>query len=238
MLVAGFDTETTGLDTAKESIIEVGVVLWDTDRKAPLVTLSALLDHKDRKPLDPKIVELTGITDDDLTKYGRPAGGVLKRANDIFEMADAIAAHNGNQFDKPMYLANCARLGVTPVDKLWVDTSCDIEFPPNITTRRQVHLAAEHGFVNPFPHRALFDVLTMLKITTHYDWEQILRYARSPSVTIIAETTFDQKELAKKQNYRWNPDAKKWTKTVKEFQVEEVTKAAKEAGFPIIVRAQ
>lgn len=238
MLVAGFDTETTGLDTAKESIIEVGVVLWDTDRKAPLIMYSAMLDHRDRKPLEPRITELTGITDDDLGKYGRPAGGVLKRTEEIFAMADAVVAHNGNLFDKPMFEANCERLGVPIGERLWADTSCDIEYPPAITTRRQVHLAAEHGFLNPFAHRALFDVLTMLKITTHYDWEQIIRYAKSPTVTLIAETTFAQKELPKKQNFRWNPDAKKWTKSVKDFQADEEVKKAKEAGFEVKVTAQ
>ena len=49
-----------------------------------------------------------------------------------------------------------------------------------IKTRSLPYLAADHGFLNPFPHRALFDVMTMIQIAGMYDINEILKYADSP----------------------------------------------------------
>lgn len=236
MLVAGFDVETTGLDTKNDLIIEAGVVLWDTERSAPLICYNALINHHSPDPLKPEIVELTGITDADITNYGRTPGGVLANVAEIFKKAEAVVAHNGNLFDKPILESNCNRHQIEMPPALWVDTSCDIDYPSTITTRKLVHLAAEHRFLNPFAHRAMFDVLTMLRVADHYDWEKTIQWAKSPSLVLIAETTFAQKELAKKLNYRWNSEAKVWTKSIKDFQLEEEKLAAKTAGFTLKVK--
>lgn len=244
MLVLGFDTETTGLDVAKENIIELGAVLWDTKTGKPVEMMSRLT-RTTAQPLDQKIIELTGITDEDLKTYGIQFGIAAREFENMLASAQAIVAHNGNMFDKPMMISNVERhcaaepLGVSLTAKLkeslWIDTTCDIEFPPEIQTRKLTHLAAEHGFLNPFSHRAVFDVLTMLKIAQRYDWDQIVRYAKTPSIVLIANTSYEQRELAKKLNYRWNGDKKVWTKSVKQFQLDAEKDAAKLAGFTIKV---
>lgn len=235
MLVVGFDCETTGLNTSTDFITEVGAVLWDTARKTPLYIYSQML--KVPSKLDPRITELTGIKDEDLSTYGAEPYLSLKYLNAVFEKAEAIVAHNGNLFDRPIYEENCKRAGVTPVSKLWIDTSCDIDYPPSITTRRLVHLAAEHKFLNPFAHRAVFDVLTMLKVTENYDWEnQIIKWAKSPTVTVGVKLDFNQvkeREALKKLNYRWNNESKIWTKSIKSFQLDEEKKLAQATGCTI-----
>jgi DNA polymerase-3 subunit epsilon len=239
MLVFGFDTETTGLDVEKDHITQVGGVVWDTSpnalkRAKYKVDLTLKGDHLPEQ-LDPKVTEVTGLVRKDLDDWGFNPVFVLEAVAVAMERCDAIVAHNGNAFDKPMWENNCKRHGVTFPEKLWIDTSCDIEFPAGITTRRLTHLAAEHGFVNPFPHDAISDVLTMLKIAQLYDWQRTLEYAKAPTLIIKAETTFAQKELAKKQNFRWDGDKKMWSKSIKQFQLEEARKAALEAGFKITV---
>lgn len=236
MLVLGFDTETTGLDTAKEHIIEIGAVLWDTEKGKPVDMMNRLIRIADGIKLEHKITELTGIVLEDLTNYGVAFNIIALQFIAMVNQAEAIVAHNGNLFDKPIMISNCERHNVNsePIaKKLWVDTTCDIEFPPEIMTRKLTHLAAEHGFLNPFAHRAIFDVLTMMKIAQRYDWQQIIRYAKTPSVELIANTNFQQKELAKKLNYRWNGEKKIWTKSVKLFQVDQEREAATLAGFTI-----
>lgn len=237
MLVAGFDTETSGLTVTSDHIIQGAVVLWDTSSpvKKAKVKFDSLIKCPNIPQLDPAVIAIHGITNQDLELYGNSPEFVYKIINGIFEKADAIVAHNGNLFDRPMYEHNCLRHAVQPVDKLWIDTTCDIEFPPTITTRKLVHLAAEHGFVNPFPHDALSDVLTMLKIADCYDWGTILKYAQCPSITLRADVTFQQKELAKKQSFRWDADNKFWVKTIKEFQLDDARKLANDAGFKVTV---
>jgi DNA polymerase III alpha subunit (gram-positive type) len=235
MLILGFDTETTGLNVHEDHIIEVGAVLWDTDRKAPMYTMSALIKGSHIPKLEAKITELTGIKDEDLATFGHDVVGVLQGLNNVIARAEAIVAHNGNLFDKPMYESNCKRHGVEIVQKPWIDTSCDVEFPPHITTRRLSHLAADHGFLNPFAHRALFDVMTMLKVMSEYNFEQILTWSKAPTVELKADSTFQQKELVKKQNYRWDNERKIWHKSIKAFQLDDARKAAKEAGFGVSV---
>lgn len=235
MIVAGFDLETTGLSLENDHIIESAVVLWDTERKAPMAVYSEMIHGDHIQPLEAIITELTGITDLDLQTYGKPVTEVLNKTTAMLDRGEFIVAHNGNMFDKGMYANNCARHHIPSSGKPWIDSVCDVQFPLTVTTRRLKHLAAEHNFVNPFAHRALFDVLTMLTVLKDYDWAQIVTYAKAPNLTVKAETSFQQKELAKKQNYMWNNEQKIWYKTIKDFQLDDIKKAAKEAGFAVTV---
>lgn len=237
MLIAGFDTETTGLDVERDSIIQIGAVLWDTQattKKAKL-KLDALINHVSLGEIDANASAVNGITTEDLNKYGIPFENAYSDLHFIFDKADYIMAHNGNLFDRPIYISNCRRLGIEPSSTPWIDTTCDIAFPPTITTRKLVYLATEHGFLNPFPHDALSDVLTMLKIADQYDWDTTVKYSRAPTLTVKANVTFQQKELAKKQNYRWDNEKKIWLKSIKDFQLEETKGLALLAGFKVEV---
>ena len=241
MLIAGFDTETTGRDPQIEQIVQVGAVLWDTEAKTKKakVKLDMLIQGPHIPPLSEEVTQVHGITDADLHTYGYSFEDVMAMLHEsIFGPADAIIAHNGNMFDRPIYEQNCKNLGVEPIglEKLWIDSMCDIEFPAHITTRKLVHLAAEHGVVNPFPHDALCDVMTLLKIADLYPWDTAIRYAKSPTLTIRAMVSFSEKELAKKQAFRWDGANKEWLKSIKEFQLADATKAATDAGFKITVQ--
>lgn len=237
MLVLGFDTETTGLNVEKDQIIQVGAVLWDTEAltKKAKVKLDILIKGPHISAIDPGALETHGISLEDLDKYGVPFDQAMNEFHKLTAMADFLVCHNGNLFDIPIYRFNCERLGVRPTGRPAIDTSCDIEFPAHITTRKLVYLAAEHGFVNPFPHDAISDVLTMLKIADRYEWKKTVEWARTPTISVRAKVSFAQKELAKKQSYRWDGDSKIWVKSIKEFQLEDARKAATDAGFEIAV---
>jgi DNA polymerase-3 subunit epsilon len=235
MIVLGVDFETTGLNTGEDHIIEVGAMLWDTDRNVPMNPVLSSFINPGVEKLPEIIVELTGITDADLANHGYAPKAVLQGLVQLMNKADACVAHNGNLFDRPMLESNAKRHGVEIPKKLWIDTSTDIEFPPTITTRKLVHLAAEHGFVNPFAHRAIFDVGTMLQVAKHYDWAQIKRYAETPTLVVRADVTYHQRELAKKRNYRFQGETKTWIKSIKEFQLDDERAGAREAGFTVSV---
>jgi DNA polymerase-3 subunit epsilon len=235
MLVAGLDLETTGLSVDNDVIVEVGCVMWDTDTNRADYSFSYCLKREVTAEQYQMMAQVSHITPAHIAR-GQDAKAILKLVAQTMKNADFMMAHNGNMFDKPMLVNDAARLGVELPEKFWIDSTCDIEYPEQIKTRKLIHLAAEHGFVNPFPHQAAADVSTMLQVAARYNWEQIFKWAKSPVLTVKAETNFSQKELAKKQNYYWNGEAKEWTKTIKEFQLEDVKKAALEAGFKITVR--
>jgi DNA polymerase III subunit epsilon len=219
MKILGIDLETTGLDFTTDRITEIGAVLWDTSTGTPLRLFNTLVRHTDAPPITPEIERLTGITQEMIDTYGVPIAACLPKLFVMMSEADAIVAHNGTGFDRPMLAAQIERLGKIAPERPWIDTATDVPYPPHITTRKLVHLAAEHGFLNPFAHRAQFDVLTMLRILQHYDIHEVLDTARQPSITLIAQVSYDDREKAKSRGYRWH-DSKTWRKTIKLNQLE------------------
>ena len=229
MLVLGLDLETTGRDVSKDQVIEVGAILWDTDKGKPLKIFSEMVWYEDiwdgATSTEEDIERLIHISYDELCKYGKHPKAVFLGLKEVMETKGiaAVVAHNGLKFDKPLLLNNIKKWDVKLPDLPWIDTINDIPYDPSIDTRKLPHLAAEHGFINPFAHRAIFDVLTMLKIFQSYDTEWVIKMSKEPSVTLIAKTTPPWKDegksnaAAKARGFRWNGEA--MAKVVRESQV-------------------
>jgi DNA polymerase III subunit epsilon len=224
MLICGLDLESTGLDTENDEIIELGAVLWDTESSIPCGLFSVLV--KPDKPISPEITKITGLTNEILAKYALPKTVAYMDFSEFAKEAECFVAHNGNMFDKPMLASNLKRTPGLSIEVKghWIDTSCDVPYPEKIKTRNLVHLAAEHGFLNPFAHRALFDVLTMLKVLSFYDFGKVLALSKEPSFVIQAqcekpwEDGGKSTEEAKANGFRWDGKSKRWLKTIRESQ--------------------
>lgn len=233
MKICSLDFESTHdntFDTENMLITEVGAVLYDTEDKKPITLISDLL-WDNSYPVSPQeLVEITGITDELLQNHGiSPAEG-LSKLNRMLGECDYVLAHNGNQFDKPLYRANCERYDIPYIDKVWMDSMLDVEYPDYIATRKLTYLAAEHGFANPFSHRAVFDSLTTLKVLENYDFNKIAEMAHEPTKKVVAKVSKAYKDLAKKRGYRWDPDNKIWYKYMKHsFYLKEKENAPFEA---------
>lgn len=217
----GIDFETTGLDVQNDLIIEVGAVLWDVQRRLPVVQFGALI--KTEVSISKDITSITGITNEDVAKFGIPFERAAIELEFMAKDASHLVAHNGTNFDMPLYFASLNRIGKATPRMPWIDTSVDIDFPAHISTRKLSHLAAEHGFINPFQHRAVSDVLTMLKIASFYDFNQIESWSISPSVKLAARVSYDNRSQASARGYRWDAAAKSWVKTIKECQLKRET---------------
>lgn len=228
MLLLGLDFETTGLDTAKDMIIEVGAVLWDTVSQSPKVCYSDFVLYGEAMVIPPEITDITGISLDDVLDFGKPPSVVLGTVLDLLKSANFVVAHNGTSFDKPLFDAHLDRLGIPRVEKIWLDTMTDIEFPASIKTSKLTYLAAEHGFVNPFAHRAVFDVMTMMKMLAKYDIYKIIANNAEPKVLLQAicrppwEDAGQSTNIAKEHGFRWEAKQKKWLRRARLSQYGEL----------------
>ncbi len=222
-MILGIDLETTSLDTATTEITEIGAVLWDEKAHRPVLMENILI----RGPKVPdEIRALTGISQEYLDNYGVELGEAMIRLRPLYKHAHWMVAHNGTGFDRPI----CERVLGIKTEK-WIDTSIDLPFPKEMTTRKLTHLAAEHGFLNPFAHRAVTDVLIMLQVLSCYDFPEVARLAGIPSVRVIADVSFDHREKAKARGYRWDGECKRWFKFIKADQVET---EIRDAGFRVV----
>ena len=244
MLILGIDLEGmnedlvfSGVNTKVDRVTEIGAVLWDTRVNLPVKFFSELTKESDLLPMTEEVIELTGIDHqllDDWALEGEQIKMALERLALIIKKADYLMAHNGNHYDRPMLTAMYERYGLTIPDKVWIDTQNDIEFPKKIGHRSMAALEHAHGFINPFPHRAITDVLSMLKVASNYDYERMAMLARSPKIKIVAcldapnwknhhqvEIFNKKKNKVARAKFKWDPSAKEWAKMVHQVHIEE-----------------
>lgn len=239
MRLAGIDFETTGLDTGNDRIIEAGVVLYDTDLKAPVQLYSQFIYDESLEVFFNEetlqtMQRVSGITPSLLREFGHHPKTALMDIGALVARADYIVAHNGESFDKPILMAELARHGVDNClrTKPWLDTKEDIPYDVPPESNRLRHLALDQGFINPFEHRAVFDVLTMMKVLSKHDIQAIIEYSKIPWIIVRAMVSYDDRQLAKDQRFSWERIGdrnypKQWVKRIKENKLSEVQKACK-----------
>lgn len=211
-LICGIDLETTGLNPATDRIIEVGAVVWDWERKRPVQIISDLVQCPVKIP--PEATKVNNITDEDLALFGSVPATVYGDLSQMISSCKYVMGHNFLAFDKAFMDNEFKRQGMRQQEwPLIIDTLVDIPYTHLDTSRKLSHLAMAHQILNPFPHRAVFDVLTMLQMASKYPLEAILARANSPSKIIRAIISYDDRQLAKDNGFRWTNGS--WVKTVK-----------------------
>lgn len=226
MLLLGLDLETGGAFNAPMDtnfITEIGLVLWDTDFAQPVDFLSLLI--KPSQPVSPESVEYTGISDELLARHGHPADiRTLQPIAKLMSKADYIVAHNGREFDRPLLEAAFTQFGLKMPATAWLDTQYDVDYPRPCRSRSLIYLAGFHGMVNPYAHRAVTDVLTMLTILARYDIQQVIANSQRKWLIVQANVGYEEREMAKEKGFRWQQDGSKvyekcWVKRVREDQL-------------------
>ncbi len=242
MRVLGIDTETTGLDIAKDRILEIGAVIYDTDEKIPLAMVSRTILPSNVE-FTPGYVSPTGLKAEYIQEFG---SSLVNAIGEIVRLVqqhkpEAIVGHNIVGYDMPLLRHELEReqINVDLFSELpIIDTRHDLPFKKEPSSRRQEHLAAEHGFLNPFPHRALFDVMTCLRLLSCYDFADVFAMSKIPFVTVRANVSYDDKQKAKDQRFSWEEAngvkyPKWWVKAVRENAVDREIEQAKEKGFVV-----
>jgi len=224
MILLSLDFETTGLNTSKDEVIEMGAVLYSTGQRKCLDSQGMLVQTN--LPITAEITAITNCHPIAVQKFGYDQADMFDTMVNLMDSADHIISYNGRRFDRKIAEAWGARNNRTIPDKVWIDLYYDL--PWQVPVGKLSHVAADHGILNLFPHSALADAQTVLAIAGKYDFDLLLARAKSPVVVLRSLADRSQNDVLKQApwKFRWNPTQKFWWKPVKEQDVDEVVKAA------------
>jgi DNA polymerase-3 subunit epsilon len=205
------DTETTGLDSKSEKVIELGMlsVLVDTVTGLPVGPVTIYESFEDPgKPIPAQITEITGI-DDSMVKGLRIDDAAV---NALVEQADLIVAHNAG-FDRPFVESRF------PVfeGKAWGCSFQGIDWKKEGSGSAKLEfLASERGWFYD-AHRAQVDCHALLQVLAspladgQTGLARLLAGADQTRYKLRATgAPFEAKDKLKSRGYRWDGDGRVW----------------------------
>ena len=205
------DTETTGLDSKSESIIELAMlsVLVDTVTGLPVGPVTIYESFEDPgKPIPPQITEITGI-DDSMVKGQRIDDAAV---NALVQAADWVVAHNAG-FDRPFVEA---RLPVF-ASKSWNCSFMGIDWKKEGSGSAKLEfLASERGWFYD-AHRAQVDCHALLQVLAspladgQTGLSRLLSGLGQTRYKLRATgAPFESKDKLKARGYRWDGEGRVW----------------------------
>lgn len=209
------DLETTGLDPKTDRIIEIGIVEFAVEGDEPpqLTRCYGALQDPGR-PLAEEITQITGLTDKVLA--GQRIDWAIVRG--FFEHAAIVIAHN-MEFDR-RFLECSGELGGLQVH--WGCSMRHIDWQRHrFKTTALNYLAADHGFVNPFAHRAVFDCATTFRLVAPHLRELIARSYEREYLVKAVNSPFESKDVLRQRGYRWDPAERCWSRVCSETEMQE-----------------
>jgi len=240
------DLETIGLDFKNNVITEAATVTKKLGAKKALAIKHSYLYEEDRytaEQFTPEIYKLTYITRDLCLENGVDPQLVLKEISDEMKTVDFVLAQNGVDFDRPFLAEQMNIYGIDPspvLDAVWIDTKQHIRWPFRST--HLGYIAAELGFLNPFPHDALSDTMTTFKVFEtaikegYVTFDKMVERATGDDVWLMADVGFHTKDKAKKGGFHWENSnglkfPKLWVKKICECDLDDEMALYKNIGF-------
>jgi DNA polymerase-3 subunit epsilon len=208
------DVETTGLDVDGDVVIELALQRFWADADGRIVATGRSHNWLEDpgRPISPEITRLTGIADADVA--GRSIMDPV--AASLIADADFVVAHNAS-FDCPFVEKRLPLAAGRP----WVCTLRDVDWKGNGFEGRVLsHLLMQMGLFYD-AHRASTDVTALLHLLDHplpsggTVLKAAVEAAVKPAWMIDAVgAPFETKDLLKARGYRWDGDARHWSKEV------------------------
>lgn len=202
------DTETTGLDAARDEIIELAMVPFTYGIDGEIYVIGEAFQQlrQPSKAIPPEVTAITGI--DDAMVEGRVIDPQAVAA--FAAPAALVIAHNA-AFDRK-FLERYSDVFNT---KPWACSMSEVDWAAEgYEGAKLAYLASSAGFFYE-RHRATHDCLAALELLARVHpvsgrtgLGQLLDRARTPSWRIWAENSpFDLKDRLKARGYRWNAEA-------------------------------
>lgn len=201
------DVETTGLDPAKDEIIELAMVPFTYGLDGRIFQIHEAFQRfrQPSTPIPPAITALTGITNEMVM------GQVIDPAEVMAFVSDAalVIAHNA-AFDRRFV----ERLCDVFVTKPWACSMTQVDWGnEGYEGTKLAYLAMGAGFFYD-RHRAANDCMAAIELLASLlpkagvpAMRHLLERARRPSWRVWAENApFDLKDALKARGYRWNGD--------------------------------
>jgi DNA polymerase-3 subunit epsilon len=199
------DFETTGLNTAQDEVIELGMIKFSYSDQGEV---TAVIDtfgslNEPSTSIPPEVTALTGITDDMVRGQHIDPDAVVSFVSNT----NVVIAHNAN-FDRKF----AERGWPIFIETNWACSAQEIEWRKHgFEGSRLAYLLAGAGYFHD-AHRAVDDCQAQLEIlamplaeTNATALAVLLERARRPTFRIWAEhSPFDLKDELKKRGYRWN----------------------------------
>ncbi|MDX5985055.1 3'-5' exonuclease [Sphingomonas echinoides] len=209
------DTETTSLDPATGTIIELAICRVTFDGRGRIVAIGPLNDWLEDPghPLPPEIVKLTGLSDHDLAGQRIDDARIIE----LLSSADLIVAHNA-RFDAAWIEQRYSSLA----GQAWCCSLTDVDWRGLGYEGRQLGalLGEVAGFFNG-RHRADADVAALVALLTamlpsgRTACSEMILSAQRPTVRIIADhAPFEVKDRLKVRGYKWDQKIRRWWKEV------------------------
>jgi len=206
------DTETTGLNAARDKVVELALlrVTVDLATGEPVGAVQVYDGLEDPgMPMPPEITVITGITDAMLRGQALDQAQVLA----MIEGADLVVAHNAG-FDRPFVEARLPQFAALN----WACSFADIDW--NQEGRGSAKLTALAGELGVFydAHRAEMDCHALLAVlmaplpsTGASGLLRLMESASTPTYRLQATNApFDAKDTLKARGYRWDGAQKVW----------------------------
>lgn len=199
------DTETTGLDTAKDEIIELAMVPFTYSPDGRIFQVQQPF-HGLRQPSIPisaEITAITGLDDEAVRGHAIDPDEVAAFA----EPATIIIAHHA-AFDRPFIDRFCPALQ----RKCWGCSMEEIDWrAEGYETKRLASLVAEAGYFYD-RHVAVHDCLALIELLARplpksgrLGLAALIETARQPTWRLWAEDSpFHAKDVLRSRGYRWN----------------------------------
>lgn len=207
------DTETTGLDPARDRCIEVGAVLFHVPRRAVLSQISFLL------PAASNPAQSVNGIPAEVSRIPQPWPEALSYLQRLADSAEVVVAHNA-AFDRQWF-------GHEPLPVLprpWVCTMEDVRWPAERQLRATPSvrdLALAYGVPVWAAHRALTDCIYLAQVFERcLDLEALLTAALEPRRLYRAQLPYEERHRARQAGFRWNdPVPKAWSRRLSEREV-------------------
>ena len=205
------DTETTGLDSKSEKIIELAMlsVLVDAATGLPVGPVTVYESFEDPgKPIPSQITEITGI-DDTMVKGLRIDDAAVAA---LVAQADLIVAHNAG-FDRPFVEARFPVFA----GKAWACSFMGIDWKKEGSGSAKLEfLASERGWFYD-AHRAQVDCHALLQVLAspladgQTGLSRLMAGAGQTRYKLRATgAPFEAKDKLKSRGYRWDGEGRVW----------------------------